>query len=99
MNENENGTQNNGGQQVPEAQGTQVSQQPANAQTNPPTQTVTEPPKPNWFKRHWKGVTAGAVGVVTAVGSAFVAYKKGKAAGIMSVPQPPAEDYSLDPNK
>ena len=52
-----------------------------------------------WLKKHWKGVTATIVGVGTAAGSAVVAYRKGKAAGIMSVPQQEADDYSLDPNR
>ena len=51
------------------------------------------------LKKHWKGVTATIVGVGTAAGSAVVAYRKGKAAGIMSVPQQEADDYSLDPNR
>jgi hypothetical protein len=86
------------GQQVQQTVEQPAVQQPVQ-QAAAPAQQQVEPPKPNWFKRHWKGVTAGAVGLVTAVGSAFVAYKKGKAAGIMSVPTPPQEDYSLDPNK
>ncbi len=52
-----------------------------------------------WLKSHWKGVTAAAVGIGTAVTTS--AYKKGKAAGIMSVPvqQQEEEDYSLNPNE
>lgn len=52
-----------------------------------------------WLKKHWKGVTGAIAGAVAAGGSAIVAYKKGKAAGIMSVPMPEQEDYSLDPNR
>ncbi len=53
-----------------------------------------------WMKRHWKGAVGGALGLGTAVGSAWVAYKKGKAAGINSVPMPTEqEDYSLNPNE
>lgn len=96
MNENGNVTVENG-QQVQQTAEQPAVQQPVQ-QAAVPAQTA-EPPKQNWLKKHWKGVTAGAAAVVTAVGSAFVAYKKGKAAGIMSVPTPPQEDYSLDPNK
>ena len=53
----------------------------------------------NWLKRHWKGLTAGVAGVAATVTSAIVAYKKGKAAGVMSVPVQPQEDYSLNPNE
>ena len=53
-----------------------------------------------WCKRHWKGIVAGATGLVAAGGSAFVAYKKGKAAGMAGIPvQQDAEDYSLNPNE
>lgn len=52
-----------------------------------------------WLKDHKKGVIATVIGAFTAGGSAFVAYKKGKAAGIMSVPVPEQDDYSLDPNR
>ena len=68
-------------------------------------QTQEEPKKKGgivgWLKSHWKGVTAAAVGIGTAVTTSVVAYKKGKAAGIMSVPvqQQEEEDYSLNPNE
>lgn len=53
-----------------------------------------------WFKKHWKAVTAAALGAAAAGGSAFAAYKKGKAAGMAVVPaQQEAEDYSLNPNE
>lgn len=51
-------------------------------------------------KAHWKGITAGVLGALGIGGSAIVAYKKGKAAGIASVPLPNEEDdYSLNPNE
>ena len=53
-----------------------------------------------WFKKHWKGVTAAVVGAAAAGGSAYAAYKKGKAAGMAGVPaQQEPEDYSLNPNE
>ena len=53
-----------------------------------------------WLKKHWKGVTAAVVGAAAAGGSAYAAYKKGKAAGMAGVPaQQEAEDYSLNPNE
>ena len=54
-----------------------------------------------WFKKHWKAVVGTVAGAGAVVGSGVVAYKKGKAAGIMSVPVPQQEpdDYSLDPNR
>ena len=55
-----------------------------------------------WCKRNWKKLAAGATGLLAIGGSAVVAYKKGKAAGIMSVPVPQQteqEDYSLNPNE
>lgn len=79
----------------------QTNETPAQTVATTPAAAPTEEKKPNWFKRHWKAVAAGAGAVVTAVGSAVVAYKKGKANGIASVPMPPMaepEDYSLDPN-
>lgn len=77
-------------------------QQPMQPQVTQPAAVVTaEPPKqPNWFKRNWKKVAAGAAAVTAAVGSAFVAYNKGKQAGAASYypPQNDGEDYSLNPN-
>lgn len=88
----------------------QEQQNAQNVQQQPETPTVTnqapvtEEQKGGfkvWLKKHWKGVTAGAVGLVAAGGSAFAAYKKGKAAGIMAAPMPQQEpeDYSLNPNE
>ena len=53
-----------------------------------------------WCKRHWKALAGAGAGAGLLVTSGVVAYKKGKAAGIMSVPMPQVEqdDYSLDPN-
>ena len=51
-----------------------------------------------WLKKHWKGVTAALVGAGAAAGSAVVAYKKGKAAGVAYAPQQDDDNYSLDPN-
>lgn len=77
-------------------------QQPMQPQmTQPVTVATVEPPKqPNWFKRNWKKVAAGAAAVTAAVGSAFVAYNKGKQAGAAAYypPQSDGEDYSLNPN-
>lgn len=76
-----------------EAQVVVVQQQPA------------EPEKQGfgaWCKRNWKKLAAGATALLAAGGSAVVAYKKGKAAGIMSVPVPQQQeqdDYSLNPNE
>lgn len=53
-----------------------------------------------WLKKHWKGLTAAVVGAAAAGGSAYAAYKKGKAAGMAGVPaQQEPEDYSLNPNE
>lgn len=54
-----------------------------------------------WCKRHWKGLVAGVTGTGAVVTSAIFAYKKGKAAGVASVPMPQVEpeDYSLNPNE
>ena len=66
-----------------------------------PQQGTTEEKKgfKAWLKKHWKGAAAGLAGALALGGSAVVAYKKGKAAGIMSVPVEPTEDYSLNPNE
>lgn len=91
-NENVN-VENNQVQQTPEQP--QNVQQPA----------VTEEEKKGFgafCKRNWKKIVAGVTGVLAIGGSAVVAYKKGKAAGIMSVPVPQQseqEDYSLNPNE
>lgn len=53
-----------------------------------------------WMKKHWKAVTAAVVGAAAAGGSAYAAYKKGKAAGMNAgVPAQETEDYSLNPNE
>lgn len=53
-----------------------------------------------WMKKHWKALTAAALGAAAAGGSAYAAYKKGKAAGMAGVPaQQEPEDYSLNPNE
>jgi len=88
-------------QQVAQAENPQVPQQPEQPVVQ--QQAVVPPAEETgfkaWLKKHKKGVIATVVGAVTAGGSAFVAYKKGKAAGIMSVPVPENDDYSLDPNR
>lgn len=78
----------------------QTTEAPAQPVTTTPAAAPTEEKKPNWFKRHWKAIAAGTGAALTAVGSAVVAYKKGKQNGIASVPIQPmeTEDYSLDPN-
>lgn len=95
----QNGTEQVNGQ----VQGTQQAEVPQQ-QTQQVQQIVQQTEKQGfggWLKKHWKGVTAGAAAILAGGGSAFVAYRKGKAAGIMSVPTPPTEneDYSLDPNR
>ena len=75
-------------------------QQPENGQQAVEQQTEKKGGIGAWFKQHWKGVVAGVTGALAVGGSAVVAYKKGKAAGIMSVPVPEQqEDYSLNPNE
>ena len=91
---------NNQNKQVEEQQAQQVEvpqQQPV-VQQPVQTQQVVEQ-KPNWFKQHWKGVAATAAAILTTLGVSKVAYSKGKAAGIQSVPLPPQDDYSLYPNE
>lgn len=79
-------------------------QQPVNppvVQTQTSVATTTETKQPNWFKRNWKKILAGAGAVVAVVGSGAAAYAKGKKAGVnigYSQAQQPEEDYSLDPN-
>lgn len=86
QNENENKQEQKTEQQQPEQQEQKTEQQ----------QKGFWP----WVKRHKKGVTATVVGIVTAVSSGFVAYKKGKAAGINMIPVPQEnEDGSLNPNE
>lgn len=89
----------NGEQVVGMQEGQQVQQQP---QQN--GQQVQQEPEQKgfgkWLKRNWKKIAVAASGAAAIGGSAVVAYKRGKAAGIQSVPYPTEpEDYSLDPNK
>lgn len=98
-NVNNNGTTENVGEQQVQQQveQTNVQQQPQQVQV---VQVEQKEGVGAWLKRHWKGVVAGIVGTGATVGSAVIAYKKGKAAGIMSVPAPNQdEDYSLNPNE
>ena len=86
-----------------------VNQQVQNdvpAQTEPQNQQPAETEEKGFgafCKRNWKKIVAGVTGALAIGGSAVVAYKKGKAAGIMSVPVPQQsgeqEDYSLNPNE
>ena len=87
--ENQEMTQNNNNVQQPETP--PVAQQPAVA-------TEQKGGFGSWCKAHWKGITAGVLGALGIGGSAVVAYRKGKAAGIASVPVTDGEDYSLNPN-
>ena len=100
----------NQNQKVNEQKVEQVQQVETPVQAAEPQQVVQQPVAQvqqetggfkNWLKKHWKGVVGGSLGLGTAVGSAWVAYKKGKAAGINSVPMPTGqeEDYSLNPNE
>lgn len=87
-----------------EAQPVQTQETPVNAEPAPQQPATTEEQKTGfggWLKKHWKGVVGGVTATAAAVGSAVVAYKKGKAAGVMSVPvqQTETDDYSLNPNE
>ena len=82
-------------QEQQQAQQAPAQKQEQQAQTT--EQQKTEPKKDSFFKRHKKGIAIGGTGVVAAIISAVAAYKRGKAAGIASVPQQ-QEDYSLNPN-
>lgn len=78
--------------------------QEVQAAPTPVQQQVTPAEEPRgfkaWLKKHWKGLTAAAVGAAAAGGSAYAAYRKGKAAGMAGVPvQQEPEDYSLNPNE
>lgn len=89
-------------QVVNQQQNGQVNQEATQAPAQQQAQQVVEQPKEepkkeNFFKKHWKGITFGGVGLAATVTSAIAAYKRGKAAGIASVPQQ-QEDYSLNPN-
>lgn len=80
------------------------------ANTTPPAQntpaqqtaatTTEQAKKPNWVKRNWKKILAGAGAVIAVVGSGVAAYSRGKKAGVQIgyAQQPDQEDYSLDPN-
>ena len=97
----DNGTQQNVVNNDGAVEAAVEQQQPMQPQVTQPTMVVpAEPPKqPNWFKRNWKKVAAGAAAVTAAVGSALVAYNKGKQAGAAYYqPQSDGEDYSLNPN-
>lgn len=97
-----NGTENQGTVEQQNAQNVQAQQQAEQPVAAPQQQVPTQQEKEGfggWLKKHWKGVAATIVGAGTAVGSAVVAYRKGKQAGVMSVPVPDQEDYSLDPNR
>ena len=98
MNGTQEGQQNNGQVQ----QGQPVAQNAPTQQTGgapQPQIVVVQEQKENWFKRNWKKILAGTAAVGGVVGSAFVAYNKGKKAG--AVCYPPStneEDYTLNPN-
>lgn len=86
----------------------QPVQETVPVQTEAQVVVVQQPAEPEkqgfgaWCKRNWKKLAAGATALLAAGGSAVVAYKKGKAAGIMSVPVPQQQeqdDYSLNPNE
>lgn len=99
---NNNTTEQVVGEQVQQTAG-QPMQQAEPQVVVVPQQTVPVEQKQGfggWLKQHWKGAVAAVTGVLAVGGSAIVAYKKGKAAGIMSVPMPPQQDddYSLNPN-
>ena len=96
---NQEKNQNQNGQQQEQVQ--QQNAAPAQPEQVVQQQVVVEQkqgPK-GWLKQHWKGAVAAITGLFAAGGSAYVAYKKGKAAGINSVPLPQTEDYSLNPNE
>lgn len=88
--------QQNGEEQKNEAP---VQQQNENAAEQAETTTKEKSGFGRWLKRHWKGVVAGLTGTGAIVGSAVVAYKKGKAAGCNMQPYQEQEDYSLNPNE
>jgi len=93
---------NNNNQQNKQVEGQQVQQVEVPQQqpvVQQPVQTQVVEQKPNWFKQHWKGIAAAGAAILTTLGVSKVAYSKGKAAGIQSVPLPPTEDYSLNPNE
>ena len=78
------------------------TQQPVPAPVQQQAAPTEEEPKgfKGWLKKHWKGLTAAALGAAAAGGSAYAAYRKGKAAGMAGVPaQQEPEDYSLNPNE
>ena len=73
MEENNNGTQENVEQKTEETKAETKTVE---------TKNEEKPKKEGWFKKHWKGVAAGAAGVAGAAASVFVAYMKGKKVGI-----------------
>ena len=103
MAKNEN---NNQKVETEEVKQEEVVQQAETQQPVPaPVQQQAAPVENNggfkgWLKKHWKAVTAAALGAAAAGGSAYAAYRKGKAAGMAGVPaQQEPEEYSLNPNE
>lgn len=99
-----NGTENanNVNGQVPAAeqnpQAAPQAAQPVVVVQQQPAATVKQD---GWFKRNWKKVAIGAGTVLTAVGSAVVAYKKGKQQGVcvgMDMSNNDGSISPLDPN-
>ena len=86
-----------------EEQQGQVNQEAPAAETQQQAQQIVVVEKKvgigTWIKAHWKGLVAGIVGAGAIGGSAVVAYKKGKQAGMNTVPCGEQEDYSLNPNE
>lgn len=76
---------------------------PQPAPQNVTAQPAEQPKKGvgGWFKEHWKGVTATAIGVGTAVFSVVKAYTMGKQAGANCYQQTQLNndpEYGLNPN-
>ena len=93
MEENKTGTNNEGENKV--------NEQPKEPANNAAPETAGTEPKETLMtkaKKHWKGLTAGALGIVGIVLSARAAYKRGKAASTICEPEQPGEDYTLNPN-
>lgn len=88
-------------EQVAEQQAQQAETQAQQQPTEQPQIVVVQ--KQNgflqWCKQHWKGLVACIAGAGAVTGSAIVAYKKGKAAGLNYAPMPEQDDYSLNPNE
>ena len=81
----------------------QVQEAPVQAEPQQQTAPQTEEKKGGFgafVKQHWKGLVATVTGALAIGGSAVVAYKKGKAAGMNYCPPPTeTEDYGLNPNE